>query len=167
MDSKSQHDNERILQLVGAIVLTCQDTERYLKLTLPFLSSDDDSLGAALRRHEKLKRRTLGELVGNLTDSSSSDSLDFAKYLEQLVNTRNQIVHHFNETYEVRIASGGQKEVIASLESQLTNLRGLRATTEQLALFVLEGLRDVTFHNTPEYEQMAALCATFRQRVAS
>ena len=165
MSSLSQSDNEKLLHLIGAIVLTCQDVERHLKITLPFLNSDDPNLGAALKRLEKLKKRTLGELVGKLIDSSTSESLDFAQHLNNLVVSRNQIVHHFNETYGSQINAGAYQDVIVSLQVILANLNGLRFELQQLALFVCEGLRDVTFYNTPEYEEMATLCAYFRQRV--
>ena len=111
MSSSSQPDNERILRLVGAIVLVSQDAERYLKITLPFIAAEDSSLGASLKRHEKLKKRTLGELAGKFVDSTTSDSLDFAKHMAYLVATRNQVVHHFNETYGVQLNAGSYQEV--------------------------------------------------------
>ena len=116
MSSSSQPDNERILRLVGAIVLVSQDAERYLKITLPFIAAEDSSLGASLKRHEKLKKRTLGELAGKFVDSTTSDSLDFAKHMAYLVATRNQVVHHFNETYGVQLNAGSYQEVFDSLE---------------------------------------------------
>jgi len=167
MSSSSQPDNERILRLVGAIVLVSQDAERYLKITLPFTDSDDSSLGALLKRHEKLKKRTLGELAGKFVDSTTSDSLDFAKHMAYLVATRNQVVHHFNETYGPQLTTGDYQRVYDSLETLLANLKIFRSVTEQVALAVFEGLRDFTFRDTPEYEQMASLCASFRARVAS
>lgn len=167
MDRTSNSDNKRLLQLVGEIVLTSQEIEHCLKVTLPFVKSKDASLGAAIIRHEKLKKRSLGELAKILTKSSSSDSLGFEQYLEKLVNSRNQIVHHFHDTYGPKIAAGRHKEVIASLETQLEDLRNCRAEMQKMALFVIEALRDITFHGTPEYDQMAAACESFRQRVAS
>ena len=167
MLSSAQPDNERILRLVGAIVLVSQDAERYLKITLPFTGSEDPGLTAALRRHEKLKKRTLGELAGKFVDSTTSDSLDFAKHMAYLVATRNQVVHHFNETYGAQLGAGSYQEVYDSLETLLANLKIFRSVVEQLALVVFEGLRDVTFRDTPEYEQMASLCASFRARIAS
>jgi hypothetical protein len=167
MSNSSQPDNEKILRLVGAIVLVSQDAERYLKITLPFTTSEDPSLDASLKRHEKLKKRTLGELAGKFVDSSTSDSLVFARHMAYLVATRNQVVHHFNETYGAQISAGAYQEVFDSLETLLANLKIFRSVVEQLALVIFEGLRDVTFRDTPEYEQMAALCASFRARIAS
>lgn len=165
MTNSSPSDTDKILRLVGAIVLASQDAERYLKITLPFIGSQVP--GTTLDRLKKLEKRTLGELTGKLVDSSTSDSLDFAQHLAYLVATRNQIVHHFNETYGAQISSGAHREVISSLEALFSNLKGFCSMLEQLALVVLEGLRDITFHGTPEYKQFAELCASFRLRVAN
>lgn len=165
MGSSPQSHNERILRLVGAIVLASQDAEGYLKVALPFLKSGDPGLGAALKRAEKIRRQTLGQLTGMFVEASSSDSPDFPGYLERVVEARNQVVHHFNEIYGPKIASGAAEEVVAALEAKLDALRGWRAATEQLALAVLEALRDNTFRHTPQYEQMVAICDSLRRRV--
>ena len=167
MAEVSQSDRDEILRLIGSIVLTSQDAERYLKIVLPFTGDGEPDLGKQLARHEKLKKRMLGLLVGDLVESSTSESLDFAQHMAKLVHSRNQIVHHFNATYREQLSSGATDEVITSLREVLANLANLRSVTEQMALVVLEGLRDVTFANTPEYEQMATLCASFRQQIAS
>jgi len=167
MADLSQSDNEAILRLVGGIILTSQDAERYLKFVLPFLSSSDPNLSAALAKMEKLQKRMLGQLVGDFVDSTTSDSLDFAQHMARLVASRNQVVHHFNETYGAQLEVGAAADVISSLRTLQGNLTIFQSTTEQVALVLLEGLRDITFVNTPEYEQMAKLCASFRQRVAS
>ena len=167
MSSSVQPDNERILRLIGAIVLVSQDAERYLKITLPFTGSEDPSLAASLKRHERLKKRTLGELAGKFVDSTASDSIDFAKHMAYLVATRNQVVHHFNETYGAQLSAGSYQEVYDSLETLLANIKIFRSVVEQLALVVFEELRDVTFRDTPEYEQIASLCESFRVRIAS
>ena len=167
MAAISQTDNDRVLRLVGGIVLTSQEAERYLKIILPFLGSDDPNLGSALRKGEKLQKKMLGQLVGHFVDSTTSDSLDFAQHMARLVASRNEVVHHFNDTYGAQLQAGDLASVFASLQTLLSNLTIFRSTTEQIALVILEGLRDVTFANTPEYDQMAELCSSFRQRVAS
>ena len=167
MTASQQSDNEKILILVGAIVLVSQDAERYLKLALPFVKSHDPSLGAALKRAEKLKRRTLGELTGKFVDASTSDSLDFAQHMAYLVDARNQVAHHFNETYGEQISAGAHQDVLGSLRTLLANLKSYRSVLEQVVLTVLEALRDVTFRDTPEYSQISELCDSFRSRVAS
>lgn len=167
MVSSSQSDNDKILKLVGAIILTSQDAERYLKAALPFTNLDDPSIGAALKRHDKLKRRPLGELTGKLVDATTSSSLDLAEHLAQLVHGRNQVAHHFNETYGADLASGQHHEVIEQLEVLLLNLQAFRSSLEQMVLALFESLRDVVYRGTPQYEEMAELCSTFRARVVS
>lgn len=167
MDSPSQSDNATILQLVGAIVLTSQDAERYLKAALPFTNSEDPSIEAVLKRQGKLKRRPLGELAGKLVDATTTDSVHFAEYLAALVNGRNQVAHHFNETYGAKLAAGQQQAVIESLQALLLNLKAFRSSLEQMVLALFECLRDVVYQGTPQYKQMAELCASFRARVVS
>ena len=167
MATSQRSDDEKVLLLVGAIVLVSQDAERYLKLSLPFFKSEDPSLGAALNRAKKLEKQTLGALTGKFVEASTSESLDFAQHMAYLVTSRNQVVHHFNETYGAQIRSGAHQEVLSSLETLLTNLESYRAALEQVALAVVEGLRDITFRNTPEYSQIAELCTSIRSRVAS
>ena len=163
----SQSDKDEILRLVGSIVLVSQDVERYLKHVLPYMGNGEPTVSAQIARHEKLKKRMLGLLVGELVDSTTSDSLDFSQHMARLVHTRNQVVHHFNETYAQQLSSGSVGEVADSLRTILANLTSFRSVTEQMMLIVLEGLRDVTFANTPEQDQMAEICSTFRQRLAS
>jgi len=167
MAAPPRSDNERILILVGAIVLISQDAERCLKLALPFVKSDDPSLGAALKRAKKLEKRTLGELTGKFVDASTSDSPGFAQDMAYLVATRNQIVHHFKETYGAQIESGAHQDVIDSLETALANLNNYRSVLDQLVLAVLEGLCDVTFRGKSECSQIAELCASIRARIES
>jgi hypothetical protein len=167
MGSPSQPDNDKIFRLVGAIILTSQHAERCLKAALPFTNAEDPSIGAALKRYDKLKRRPLGELAGKLVEATTSDSLDFAEHLAQLVDGRNRVAHHFNETYGAKLAAGQHKEVIESLEVLLLDLQAFRSSLEQMVLVLFESLRDVVYRGTPQYKQMAALYASFRARVVS
>jgi hypothetical protein len=168
MQSPSQIDNERVLKLIGAIVLVSQDAERYLKFVLPFKGRiEDPSLRASLDSYPKLKKRTLGELTGKFLDSTESESMDLSQHLAGLIDARNKVVHHFNETYGQRIVAGDLQFVYGSLEALLSNLKIFRSVTEQLALVVLSGLRDFTFKETPEYEKMVELCDSFRRQIAS
>lgn len=167
MTTAQRSDKEKILIAVGSIVLVSQDAERYLKFVLPFCNSKDPCLKAAVQRAGRLKRRTLGELTGKFVEASTSDSLDFAKHMEYLVNARNLVVHHFTETYGPQIASGAHQNVLGTLEGLVADLKNYRALLEQVALTIVEAMRDITFRNTPEYSQISELCASFRSRVAS
>ena len=167
MATPSRSTKGELLELVGAIVLSTQDAEMYLKFILPFTDSNDPSISSALARHAKLKKRTFGDLVGKFVGSSTSESLALAQHLANLVDQRNRIVHHFGETYGSQLRSGDSQQVIVSLQTLQANVDGFRVALEQAALNLLETLRDVTFSGTPEYEDYANLCALFRQRVAS
>jgi len=167
MAESIQRRQSEVLELIGAIVLSTQDVEGYMKVLLPFLNSNDPNLRAALSRHEKLKKRTFGELVGNFVESTSSDSRNYAHHLATLVDQRNRIVHHFNETYGQKLRSGAAQDVVAALRTQLTNVNALRDGLAQMALHFLEAMRDTVFQDTPEHQDMVKLCAAFRRQVAS
>ncbi len=157
--------NSRLLELIGAIVLSTQDAERYLKAILPFTDSQDPSISGAMSRHEKIKKRTLGDLVGKLVDSSTSTSAGLEQHLADLVERRNQIVHHFHETYGEQLRSGHSQQVAVSLEALLSDVDTLRRALEQMALQLFEAVRDITFVGTPEYQKMDELLASIRRRV--
>ena len=166
MTNFSHSDYEKIQRLVGAIVLECQAAESTLKVVLPFLNNaDDPSLGAAITKIEQLQKRTFGVLADTLVKSTTSDSVHFSQHMEYLVATRNQVVHHFNKTYASKLLSGDIQGVFYSLEDLLTNLKTLRFGLEKIALVISEGLRDVTFKNTPEHGLMIDLCDRLRERL--
>lgn len=164
----SEHPLEpQVLELIGAIVLSTQDAERYLKVILPFCKAEDPSITGALVRHDKLQRRPLGELVGKFVDSFTVESPEFERHLADLVERRNQIVHHFTETYGEQMRSGKSKQVIESLRVLLGNVNGFRNALQQTALHLFEAIRDTSFINTPEYEDMNDACASLRRQIAN
>lgn len=167
MAESIQVRRSEVLELIGAIVLSTQDVERYMKLLLPFLNSKDPSLSVALARHDKLRKRKFGELIRNFVDSTTSDSRNYAQHLDSLVDQRNRIVHHFNETYGQKLRSGEAKDVIAALRAQLTNVDAFRDGLAQMALHLLEAMRDTVFQDTPEHQDIARLCAALRRHVAN
>ncbi len=167
MSTLSQLDIDKIFRLVGTIVLESQRVERNLKLILPFVDSGAIGLGESLQKLRKQEKHSLGKLVGNFVDSSTSDSLDFAQYMARLVSTRNQVVHHFHENFGAQLESGAQQEVLTALEQALLDLKNFGNLIEKIVLSVLEALRDTTYAETPEYEQFAAVCASFCRRIAT
>ncbi|WP_036165465.1 hypothetical protein [Noviluteimonas dokdonensis] len=154
-----------ILELVGAIVLSAQSSEHYLKAILPFTHTKDPSLAGALARAEKLKRRTLGDLVGKLVDASTSKSDHFEADLANLVDDRNRVVHHFAETYGKQLKDGDVEGVITALRTIRANAKALEQAVEGLALRLMEALRDITYRGTPEFDDFDALCVEFRNRL--
>ncbi len=167
MEISTQTSNSKLLELIGAIILSTQEAEKYLKVIIPFTDAQDSSIRAALLRYEKIKKRTFGELVGKLVDSATSKSDGFEQHLAQLVYHRNQIVHHFGETYGGQLRSGQAQQVIDSLRSLRASIDVFRKALAQLALHLYEAMRDTTFYGTPEYDDMKNLCALLRGRVPS
>lgn len=152
---------------IGAIVLTAQEVERYLKAILPFTDSTDSSIGAALRRHRKLQSSTLGLLMKQLTKASASSRDDFRRQAGELVKRRNDVVHRFAETYGPLLKAGHHQEVVASLRVLEADLVAMRDALAQAVACLLEALRDTTFLGTPEYGEMAEVCASFRREARS
>jgi hypothetical protein len=164
--TSSQPIKQELQALVGAVVLSTQDAERYLKAILPFVDAQDPSLGAALERHGKLKNSTFGGLVTKFKDASTSDSPGFADHLASLVESRNQIVHHFSETYGERLRAGQVEDVLLSLRTLLANVDVFRDLLEKMTLLLFEAMRDTTFQGTPEFQEMDEACVAFRQTIA-
>ncbi|WP_424683873.1 hypothetical protein [Frateuria sp. YIM B11624] len=152
---------------IGAIVLAAQDVERYLKAVLPFMDSRDPSIGAALRRHRKLERSTLGPLIDQLTMASVSPCDDFRQQVGELVKRRNDVVHRFAETYGSQLKTGQHQQVVASLWVLEASLLAMRDALAEAVACLLEALRDTTFLGTPEYGEMVEACASFRRAARS
>ena len=152
-----------ILQLIGVIVLSTQASERYLKLVLPFTDAEDPSLSAALARANKVQRTTFGNLSKGLVNAATWKSATFKSDLANLVKDRNRVVHHFGETFGKQLNAGDAVSVIDSLRIIRANARSFEQAMTQLALCVLEGLRDTTFSGTPEFHDLDAVCEELRR----
>lgn len=158
-DLKSKNE---ILELVGAIVLCTQEAEHWLKAILPFTDSQDPSFTAALARHKKLKRRSLGELMDKFMSSSTDQSFDAAEHLKALVNRRNQIVHHFVETFGPDLRAGKRALVKTELRTHLANIEGLSKGLEETAFALFEAMAEYFADDSPEYRELAERCARYR-----
>jgi len=161
----STHINPKVLELVGAIVISTQDAEKYLKIILPFTNSQDPSIRGVIARQEKLQKRTFGDLIGRFKDSSTSISNHLGQGLTELANQRNLIVHYFREAHGKNLHARNSQADIEMLQAQLADINKLRDMLMRLASILLEALRDTTFQGTPEYQKMHDLCAAFRQRL--
>lgn len=166
MDKPVNQQSRELREVIGAIVLTVQDTERYLKFVTPFMGNDDSSMADIISRMEKSKKQTFGNLVGAFLENSSSENKDFQEHFENLVSKRNGLVHHFSELYGADIEAGELDRVVEELGTDLVNLQVFRKTTVQLASEVLRLLSDVTFRGTPELEQLEILRKELELRVA-
>src|SRR4051812_15012761 len=107
-----------IFRLIGEIVLSTQDAEKYLKIILPFAKSEDSSVAGVLARLEKLSKGTFGGLITKFVETTTSNSNQLEQHLTGLVNRRNQLVHHFGEAYGDALRLGNHEKVIDSLRVQ-------------------------------------------------
>src|SRR3954467_7662446 len=114
-----------ILMLIGLIVLSTQDAEKYIKIILPFSPSKDPSLRGALKRMEKLSKDTFGGVIKKFVKSSSSTSNRFEQHVSGLVKRRNQLVHHFGEAYGDALRSGNHQKIIDALRIHLNDVNTL------------------------------------------
>jgi hypothetical protein len=90
---------------VGRNVIRVQALETSLKALLPLIKHNEEHCLAGLdERRKKFVRKTLGELVGALADSNQTPSDDFTKYLNTIVNDRNNLVHHFRQMYGAAVS---------------------------------------------------------------
>lgn len=78
---------------------------------------------------------------------------------------RNDVVHHFAETYGLQLKAGQHQEVVASLRVLEVDLAIMRDALSQAVACLLEALRDTTFLGTPEYGEMVEVCLLFRRNL--
>ena len=159
-------NRNEILELIGSIILATQETERSLKLIQSFTNNTESSLSSALLRHKKLSKQTFGQLVGEFKASSVFTSNDIIAQLDLLVNRRNNVVHHFHETFSSDLVSGNTNNVILALREHQTEISALRDMLGQMALRLFEAIRDTTFKDTPEFADMDAVCSALQKNVA-
>lgn len=132
----------KVAQNIGLIVLASQDLERHLKTVVA--ASGDASRGSIIQRHDKLERRSLGEVVAGflrqatITGEGGKDELQ--AYLSRLLDRRNKVVHHFFDTYGQALEEGRETEVfadLAALHGELVQLRDAFMAVNQAWLDVL------------------------------
>lgn len=129
---------------VGRNVLLYQHLEHLLKVLLPFVRTEDKSLGDDPFSEMKQlleSKRTMGLLIGRLkTSVQAANPEEFRGYLKQVVDNRNELVHAF-----VRLEFGcldteeARTQALSYLRARydfatplLTMLRELLATFGQL-----------------------------------
>ena len=101
---------------IGLIVLESQELERHLKFVVAI--SNHSATKSLIERHERLRNRSLGEVVkrlmGNLTVTSGRIE-DLEAYFRSLLDRRNKVVHHFFEAYADDLKAERHTEILASL----------------------------------------------------
>ena len=138
----TQLDSARIaklMEVIGRCVMTYQRIETCLKVLLPHMippGTEPSDLPVDTWRSLLDSKITLGPLVQQFRDSINSTNPDgFAKYLEQLVAQRNQLVHHFL-TQPV-----GQVNSTADLDKAIEHVRWLMTFATPFERALLEAIR--------------------------
>ena len=129
--------NATIARLVGSIVLSSQTVEHYLKAILPFTNADKPSLDAAMERHAKLSKATLGKLLDDFKAIGKAESGAFGAHLDWINEQRNDIVHGFARKYGDQLSAGRHDEVIQNLRTIAANIEALRKSLGALVVILV------------------------------
>ena len=161
-DTKSEHRAlmAQIHQGVGRNVLRVQELERALKVLLPLvdLKGKSHCLDGLSDRSAQVAMNTLGQLIDSFRKSTTVDP-EFDLHLKQIVDDRNNLVHHFHTTFGTRISTiEGCAQVKDKLDAQFEAITRLERAVNSLFLTIVHSLRDTTFQGTPEYADFSALC---------
>ncbi|PCI54479.1 MAG: hypothetical protein COB36_09940 [Alphaproteobacteria bacterium] len=159
--------NQKVRELVGAIVLTTQDVEQKLKFVTPFISSGNTTMDDMLAHMDKIQKQTFGYLVGRFLENSKSETDDFEEHCKNLIGIRNGVVHHFSEIYGAEIKAGKSESVIVTLQRHLTNITYFRDSLAQLAAEILDSLCNITFRNSPDLKHFEELRKELELSVAA
>jgi hypothetical protein len=158
---------QRIIASVGAFVLQTQKIEHLFKFLLPMMNSDDPSLGAILKRQASLSKKTLGTLAEQFVNASTGKTDALEAYVRQLVDDRNEVVHHFTERFGALIGTEKYDDVLTQLRDRRERASALGRVLRASAFAVTEALRHGAFSGTEKYEEMADLCRQLRASLDS
>jgi len=106
---------EDLLCRVGRNVLVYQQIEIGLKAVVPFMRRPQrggQSLDALRAFQRKSRIVTLGTLIRSFSDASTFDPQKFTEHLERIVESRNQLVHHFLQSPNVRLQSEEERHLV-------------------------------------------------------
>jgi len=96
---KLETEMRRVLERVGHCLIIYQRIEISLKYLLPYTDIPNKTPTDTFAQWKSLldSRRTLGPLIEDLREAvSASDLKGFGQYLSELVEQRNDFVHHFS-----------------------------------------------------------------------
>jgi hypothetical protein len=158
---------QKIVYSIGVIVLCSQEIERQFKFLVPLTNSDDPSLGAILKRHKNLSRRSLGEVAGQFTQAATGDVDHLKVWIKHIVDQRNNLIHHFSDTYRTLLNEHKLDEILVHLKKQHREALGLLNVLQEISLAVAEGMHGSTFLGTEQFDDMAALCEQAREQLGA
>jgi hypothetical protein len=117
-------ESKRVMERVGHCLIIYQRIEVYLKYLLPHVVSHDETPTDTFAGWRSLldSKSTLGPLVERLRESvRSSDLKGLSHYLSELVEQRNELIHHFSRLPFARLST--REECDAALDHLSTRVR--------------------------------------------
>lgn len=147
-------------QRVGRNVIRVQFLERALKTFVPFvdLQGAKHALDGLPGRAERVRKQTLGQLIGSFQESLTSSNADFDGLLSRVVANRNDLVHHFPAKYgSMSRTADGHLELLRKLDHQLEEIKSLESLTHGLLLGFLKVLRDNQAAGSESYRDFASI----------
>ena len=150
---------QKIVYAVGLFVLCSQEIERQFKFILPFTNNDDPSWEGILARHNKLSKRTLGEVAGQFVETATGTVEILKQQIQCAVDNRNRIVHHFNDTYGPLLSQNKHDEILAMLKQQHEEAIILLNMLRAITLAIVQSLRDTVYRDCVHRDEIAAICS--------
>lgn len=157
--------HEKVIYVVGQIVLCCQEIETHIKFLLPFTDSEDASLSAIQARRGKLENRPLGVVAEQFVAALTGDIEAVREQVHRVVKKRNGLVHQYMQTYGERIRAGQYQDILSTLRLQHEEALGLLGMLREMTLHLAEAMRDTTFVGTDEHAELVALCTQARAQM--
>ncbi|UKO97655.1 OST-HTH/LOTUS domain-containing protein [Nostoc sp. UHCC 0870] len=146
MESEYRNLIDKVLKQVGRNILLFQQIEKGLKIILPFIShptAPQKDIDDIRKQREFVKAKTLGLLVNSLVKSTDSNVDYYAKNLKNIVNKRNQLVHHFGDKQGLNILTTeeGCKTCLICLNEQYQEAIYFYKEIEVLVFILLDLLQ--------------------------
>jgi hypothetical protein len=91
-----------------------------------------------IQRHNRLKKKAFGEVAKALTSKAESGGKEFNKHLKNYIMLRNEVVHHFYETYSNELRSGDKQAIVVDLASRAMKLQSLAQDMQKLVKVATE-----------------------------
>jgi hypothetical protein len=130
----------QVIYRVGRNVLLFQQIEAGLKVLLPRMGPSPPTRASIRAAQSVVRKMTLGQTVEDLKVRASSSTEELEAYLGAVVASRNELVHHFYEHPDARLAT--RTECLSMLE----HLDRQHEHAEVLHRFVTGAARQLAEH---------------------
>jgi hypothetical protein len=151
-----------VQQKIGRNLIWAQLIEHRLKLYLSFIEPGGHvRLEGLAAETEKLRMQTFGNLVGRLRKTTKIQDARGETWLEQLVDSRNELTHHFVEKFGGELfGSVTMPTANAWLDQQRLDLRALYGMISQSLAALFVTLSETTFKDDAEMKVLLHELAT-------